>query len=221
MEVSINAAAPNSWMVYLREHPTKMDDDWGYPYDSGNTSFEEDWSVDFRLAYFQDKDWCFTCPCPWVLRHMLLLTATFQGQSTWQSLNKLCCFLQVNIWHLYDQRKSNHKQLGMKLKSHSYPENSDELWMVSYCISHYGLWMIGSNDPNPSGLDCKLHHFLRPLTTYSRSFESTGLSRCDGWPQTLSSWTLLHSTKVFNINGRMYWNEAKLISLRRYHAAGV
>ena len=23
---------PNSWLVFVRENPTKMDDDWGYPY---------------------------------------------------------------------------------------------------------------------------------------------------------------------------------------------
>ena len=26
---------PNSWMVYVRENPTKMDDNWGYPHDLG------------------------------------------------------------------------------------------------------------------------------------------------------------------------------------------
>ena len=24
------------WMVFVRENPIEMDDDWGYPYDSGN-----------------------------------------------------------------------------------------------------------------------------------------------------------------------------------------
>ena len=31
----ITPIASNSWMVYFRETPG-MDDDWGYPYDSGN-----------------------------------------------------------------------------------------------------------------------------------------------------------------------------------------
>ena len=26
----------NNWLVYFRENPIKVDDDWGYPYDSGN-----------------------------------------------------------------------------------------------------------------------------------------------------------------------------------------
>ena len=32
MGVYQNGGSPNSWMVYFMEHPTKMDDDWGYPY---------------------------------------------------------------------------------------------------------------------------------------------------------------------------------------------
>ena len=31
-----HGGTPNSWMVFVRENPTKLDDDWGYPYDSGN-----------------------------------------------------------------------------------------------------------------------------------------------------------------------------------------
>ena len=27
---------PNSWIVFVRENPTEMDDNWGYPYDLGN-----------------------------------------------------------------------------------------------------------------------------------------------------------------------------------------
>ena len=33
----------NGWfvLVYFMENPTKMDDDWGYPYDSGNPHISE------------------------------------------------------------------------------------------------------------------------------------------------------------------------------------
>ena len=34
LEVSINGDTPK-WLVSFRENPTKMNDDWGYPYDSG------------------------------------------------------------------------------------------------------------------------------------------------------------------------------------------
>ena len=27
---------PLKWMVYVMENPTKMDENWGYPYDLGN-----------------------------------------------------------------------------------------------------------------------------------------------------------------------------------------
>ena len=27
-----HGGTPNSWMVYVMENPTQMDDDWGYPY---------------------------------------------------------------------------------------------------------------------------------------------------------------------------------------------
>ena len=37
MEVSTNGGVQNGW--FTRENPTKIDDDWGYPYDSGNPYF--------------------------------------------------------------------------------------------------------------------------------------------------------------------------------------
>ena len=34
--VSTNGGYPDSWLVFVGEHPIDMDEDWGYPYDLGN-----------------------------------------------------------------------------------------------------------------------------------------------------------------------------------------
>ena len=36
MGVSIAMGIPNSWMVYKGTSQSKTDENWGYPYDSGN-----------------------------------------------------------------------------------------------------------------------------------------------------------------------------------------
>ena len=39
---SRNGGYPKKWMVYFMEHPIKLDDDWGYPHDSGNLHLRVD-----------------------------------------------------------------------------------------------------------------------------------------------------------------------------------
>ena len=45
MGVSINGGTPIAgW--FIRQNPIEMDDDWGYPYDSGNHHMDIEWHDD-------------------------------------------------------------------------------------------------------------------------------------------------------------------------------
>ena len=56
---------PPKWLVYFMESPPRMDDDWGYPYDSGNLHvfpYISHWIMTMESWYFPLSSIFHTCP---------------------------------------------------------------------------------------------------------------------------------------------------------------
>ena len=142
---------PNSWLVFVRENPTKMDDDWGYPYFTKppNVHAKKLWTNPWMLKLLAPVFW-WTAKSRTASRKIWPLGHTSAGVS-WRATWPVKCLEKCwAIWCQTDQECSGILHVIIMIIPATLPESSNPAWNapVRKCLAHchefheWLLWII-------------------------------------------------------------------------------